>query len=272
MIVDLFAGGGSGWSLAARALGMDCVGIEWGAPECATRAAAGLRTVRADVASYPAERFAGAEGLCASPPCQSFSAAGNRKGLADPRGQLVHEPLRWVRALRPRWVACEQVPDVLPIWRRVCHDLEELGYSVWSGLLDAADYGVPQIRRRAILLASLDRVVSPPEPTHSKTGHIEMFGPGRERWITMAEALGWGNAASWCWERPSTTVQGDLRIAAPGHHEHNRDETSIRVEPWELGVLQGFAPDHPWRPPYVARQIGNAIPPPLAEACLRVLI
>ncbi|MCA1571974.1 MAG: DNA cytosine methyltransferase [Chloroflexi bacterium] len=192
LIIDLFSGGGAGWCLAARALGLDAVGIEWDGPSCATRAAVGLRTIRADVATYPAESFTGkVSGLCASPPCQSFSSAGKQRGLADPRGQLVHEPMRWVRVVRPRWVALEQAPEVAGYWRLVCRELRALGYSAWSGILNAADYGVPQIRKRAILLASLDRKAEPPEPTHSKTGAPEMFGSGRLPWVTMAEALGW---------------------------------------------------------------------------------
>ena len=176
-MVDLFSGGGGGWCLAARALGLTSVGIEWDKPSCATRAASGLLTIRADVATYPPERLTGVRGVTGGPPCQSFSSAGKRKGMADPRGQLVHEPIRWVRAVGPRWVALEQVPEVLIYWRRVAGELRALGYSAWAGILNAADYGVPQIRKRAILLASLDREVQPPEPTHSKTGHAGMFGP-----------------------------------------------------------------------------------------------
>ena len=342
-VVDLFSGGGGGWCLAARALGLVSVGIEWDAPSCLTRAAAGLLTVRADVASYPPERFAGVVGLTGGPPCQSFSAAGMRKDMADPRGQLVHEPMRWVRAVRPRWVALEQVPEVLVYWRSMAAELRELGYSAWAGILNTADYGVPQIRKRAILLASLDRQVQPPEPTHSQTGGRGMFGPALLPWVSMADALGWdgrlltqtntggspqhpedrhpyecgtdrpaptilgnsggrwqvkthhngrvgggkterftrtvdrpsptitGNGTAWRWERPSTTVQGDLRVAPPGHHEHTREPDSIPVTTEELGVLQGFPADHPWQAPGRASQVGNAIPPPLAEACLRAV-
>lgn len=343
MMLDLFSGGGGGWCLAARSLGLPSVGIEIDGPACGTRAVVGLPTIRADVSTYPAEVFAGkVEGICGGPPCQSFSSAGKGKGLADPRGQMVYEPMRYVRAVRPRWMALEQVPEVLGYWRWIARELATMGYSTWAGILNAADYGVPQIRKRAILLASLDRQAVPPAPTHSRHGHADMLGYGLSRWVTMAEGLGWEdrdgwsyitgtntgtgdgkpgrryqrsvnrpaatidtkaartnwkllspgrsytakprvadptaepaptvalghNASSWCWERPATTVQADPRIAAPGHHEHTRDETSIPVEPWELGVLQGFPADHPWQPPRVSAQIGNAIPPPLALACL----
>lgn len=353
-VVDLFAGGGGGWDLAARDLGLTAVGLETDAPSCATRAAVGLLTIRADVATYPPERFIGVAGLCGSPPCQSYSSAGKGAGLADPRGQLVYEPMRYVRVIQPRWVALEQVPEVLGYWRWIARELREMGYSVWTGILNAASYGVPQIRKRAILLASLDRQVQPPAPTHSKTGHDEMFGPGRLRYVTMADALGWGlterpayvvagggngtdggrhdggsrqraqiarhraegrwrlrgnqnsalgdgqtvrysravdrpaqtittNTGAWCWERPATTIPatfanaagGGGMVAPPGHHTtgtYTADKGAIPVTIAELGVLQGFPADHPWQAPSRAAQVGNAIPPPLAEACLRALV
>ncbi|MFH9228297.1 DNA cytosine methyltransferase [Streptomyces lydicus] len=60
-------------------------------------------------------------------------------------------------------------------------------------MLNAADYGVPQTRRRAILIASRVRTAQPPPPTHAKTAEPEgLFGPGRTRWVSMAQALGWG--------------------------------------------------------------------------------
>lgn len=104
---------------------------------------------------------------------------------------LVLEPARWAYALRPSWVACEQVPAVLPLWQAMGGGMEALGYSWWAGVLDAADYGVPQNRKRAIFMARLGaRQVMPPEPTHyDQRRSPSMFG---KPWVSMAEALGWG--------------------------------------------------------------------------------
>lgn len=134
--VDLFAGPG-GLDLGARAAGVDPLGIEWDDAAVATRKAAGLRTLQADVAQLDplaiarkvTRRRAGIDGLLASPPCQSYSAAGKQLGrhdidivtnvalalsrgqdtraealpdCADPRSLLVVEPLRWALALEPR--------------------------------------------------------------------------------------------------------------------------------------------------------------------------
>lgn len=193
MILDLFSGPG-GWDEGARLAGYTgpLVGIEWDHDACRTAVAAGHPRIRADVAQYPTEPFVGkVDGLIASPPCQSFSHAGKRAGINDDRGQLVWQPLRWARALRPRWIALEQVPDVLPIWQITAAALREQGYTVWTGTLNSADYGVPQTRIRAGLVARLDEVARPPAPTHAKDAADDLFGSGLQPWVSMADALGW---------------------------------------------------------------------------------
>lgn len=228
MIVDAFAGPG-GWDRGAASLGLRPVGIEWGEAECRTRAAAGHLTIRADVATWPAEtlreRLAG---FIISSPCPDFSAAGKRAGLSGETGPLVYEVMRWANEARPRWIAAENVKEVAPIFRTFRAPLAALGYSVWSGVLDVADYGVPQNRRRAILLASLDRAVAPPAPTHSKSGHREMFGAGRLRWVSMAEALSWGYADSqWRLRTSNYTGPEDDRR----YYERSIDEPAPTVVP-----------------------------------------
>ncbi|MFJ8794566.1 DNA cytosine methyltransferase [Streptomyces sp. NPDC102462] len=233
MTLDLFAGPG-GWSHALNVLGVRDVGLEWDEWACKTRAAAGQLTPRTDVALYPVWPFLGRTvGLIASPPCQAWSMAGRRLGLVDQplvhqavsdlaqgrdtrenllaacrdeRSLLAAEPMRYLHALNtvgePEWVALEEVPDVLPLWRQYAATLRRWGFSVWTGILNAADYGVPQTRRRAILLASRVRTAEPPTPTHAQVAEPEsLFGPGRARWVSMAEALGWGAT-----DRPVPTV------------------------------------------------------------------
>jgi DNA (cytosine-5)-methyltransferase 1 len=82
--VDLFAGPG-GWDVAARELGLDPLGIEWDDAACATRKAAGLRTLQADVAALDPSDFVPVASVIGSPPCPTFSTAGNgaAKHLTD---------------------------------------------------------------------------------------------------------------------------------------------------------------------------------------------
>ncbi|MFJ4918429.1 DNA cytosine methyltransferase [Streptomyces sp. NPDC088725] len=233
LILDLFAGPG-GWSRALGVLGVQDIGLEWDAWACKTRSAAGQLTIRTDVSMYPTWPWVGrTRGLIASPPCQAWSMAGKRLGLVDQplvhqavedlaagrdtrerllascrdeRSLLAAEPMRYLHALNtvgePEWVVMEEVPDVLPLWKQYAAVLRRWGFSVWTGVLNAADYGVPQTRRRAILLASRVRTAQPPAPTHAQVAEPEtLFGPGRAGWVSMAEALGWGAT-----DRPVPTV------------------------------------------------------------------
>jgi DNA (cytosine-5)-methyltransferase 1 len=233
------------------ALGIDVLGIELDDAACATREAAGLRTLHADVAKLDpttvlADHFGGAvnlDGLIASPPCQAFSMAGKGAGRAaigayteaivkmqdglevdrealdsasgDPRGHLVLEPLRWALALRPRWIALEQVPPVLPLWEAMEAVLRSEGWATWTGVLSAERYGVPQTRQRAIMLARMGGEVGEPPASHARyvaprrqdRQEASLFdAPEPERivraedrellpWVSMADALGWGMTA-----------------------------------------------------------------------------
>lgn len=203
-VVDLFGGPG-GWEEALHQLGIEAVGVEFDRWACATRRAAGHRTVEADVSHCDPADHAPARGVIASPPCQAFSTAGKQHGrrhvdallaaiaaqdwrarpARDPRVWLVLEVGRWVEWLMPEWVALEQVPAVLPLWEAYAALLDGWGYSTWCGVLNAADYGVPQIRKRAVLMASRTRAVAAPRPTHSSDGG-ELA-----KWVTMGAALGW---------------------------------------------------------------------------------
>ena len=222
--IDLFAGPG-GWDVAARELGIDPLGIEIDNAACATREAAGLRTVQASVAELDPHEFP-CELLIASPPCPTFSTAGKGAGIEDmalvyeaaecaargkpipelpwkdERSALVVEPLRWAIALEPRFLAWEQVPPVLPFWEHCAEILRRKGWNVWTGKVEAERYGVPQTRERAILMADREAPVHPPRPTHQRYVKGE---PQRNEvtlegevlpWVSMAEALGWSESAS----------------------------------------------------------------------------
>lgn len=98
--------------------------------------------------------------LVGGTPCQSFSVAGHRLGLDDPRGNLTLEFLRLAARARPRWVVWENVPGVLSIdcgrtFGTVLCTLANLGYGIAYRVLDAQFFGVPQRRRRVFVVAHL---------------------------------------------------------------------------------------------------------------------
>ncbi|MES1975722.1 MAG: DNA cytosine methyltransferase [Pseudomonadota bacterium] len=272
VVIELFAGaGGASLGIAQALPGVTAVGVEYDQWACATRAAAGLLTIRADVSLMATGPMVGkVAGVWGSPPCPTFSTAGTGSGIGllellaegmerlckgdDCRAEirsrcypivhaqtvaenaakrvdrrrtpeqveieahrrtaescLVLEPARFAHDLRPGWVACEQVPAVLPLWEAMGAGLERLGYGWWAGVLDTADQGVPQNRKRAILMARYGaRQVLPPPPTHfDQRRSPSLFG---ESWVSMADALDWGMT-----ERPYVTVAtGHLDAAGVG--------------------------------------------------------
>ncbi len=230
MIIDLFAGPG-GWSTGLNMIGRaETVGIEWDKAACDTARAAGHERMQADIAGLDPFAIGGTdvEGVIASPPCQGFSMAGRGKGredsarliaavgdfahgdprptlhatMTDDRSLLALEPLRWVLDLEPEWTTWEQVPAVLPLWEACAEVLRADGYDVWTGLVQAEALGVPQTRKRAILRARRG-VLEPLVLTRSRyfPRTKDKLDPGVAKWVSMAEALGWGMT-----RRPSMTV------------------------------------------------------------------
>lgn len=254
--MDLFSGAG-GWDVAARELGIVSEGFEIDPVAVATAEAAGLATGVDDVRDLTLKIGTIYQGLIASPPCQSYSAAGHGEGrrligeISDAVGPVMHglpvpgdggpwltlEPARLIGEVHRsgadpfHWIAMEQVPAVLPIWEAYAEALRPLGYSVATGVLRAEQYGVPQTRRRAILIASLDREVTLPAPTHSRYHERDpqRMDEGVLPWVSMAEALTWGLQA-----RPSYTVTGGGSPTG-GAEPYGRAARDAMREAWHCG-------------------------------------
>jgi DNA (cytosine-5)-methyltransferase 1 len=249
-IRDDFAGPG-GWDQGLREAAEEAgiilprsVGVEFEADACATAEAAGHERLQMDVRRLDPLEFLMLVLYLASPPCQTFSQGGNGEGrkhlgslalalkwvaagvspqgaiedvqdeALDQRSVLALEPMRVISAARPPVVALEQVPTVLPLWKAYAEIMGgDLDYLVRTEVMYAEQYGVPQTRRRAVLVAVRRDVaehhglteVPWATPTHSRyySHSPAKLDPGVEKWITMAEALGYGMDA-----RPSMTVTG----------------------------------------------------------------
>jgi len=329
MIVDMFAGPG-GWDVGAARLGLDVTGIERDHAACETRRAAGLGTVEGDVRDYGPADFPAATDVIGSPPCQPFSVGGKGggrkaldtvldlaqmlatrqsitqalKGFDDERTGLVLEPLRWALEAKDagnpyRTVLLEQVPTVLPVWEAFAGHLRAEGYSVATGRLSAEEYGVPQTRSRAFLVATLNGEARLPEPTHQRyrRGEAEVqCAFGLKPWISMADAIEWGMT-----HRPALTIAVGTAAGGPdpscvggsgaratlyGERDAGRwidcrrivdadhlpayrggRRDTIRVTPEDAALLQTFPVGHPFQGSQTKRyeQIGNAVPCLLAE-------
>ncbi len=245
-----------------------------------------------------------ADFIVGGPPCQPFSIVGKRQGAQDRRADLIDHFVRIVGELMPAAFLLENVPNLATIadgaiLENATSALRKLGYSVDHKIVSATDFGVPQNRKRLIVLGLKgNRKVRFPEPKYgtpdrpfrSVAGAIDDLPDAGEFGETgvfnheptahctdMVERLarlevGKRERGSFHDrlhpERPSYTLRagsGNFSPLRPIHYKYHRVIT-VR----ESARIQGFSDDFIWpdRIPRLQqyRQVGNAVAPPMAEA------
>ena len=325
-MIDLFAGAGGMTAGFVRAGFTPVLAVEVDADAAATyRANFGDHVIAAPIETVDDKQFVpGADVIIGGPPCQGFSPLGRMTGTGRNAALsgLWREYARVLRLVEPKAFVVENVPQFLR--SQECDLLtryaEDLGYTVESGTLNAADFGVPQRRRRAILIGS--RVGVPSLPTaddpavrtvadairgldHPK-GKGEGLAPGvmasgpdlhfnrsprdvsirryklipegGNRFDLMKKAPKitpqcWLNKPTGStdvfgrlsWDEPSLTIRTEFFKPEKGRYLHPKEHRPITH--LEASLLQGFEEDFVWSGGKIsiARQIGNAVPPRLAE-------
>ena len=204
------------------------------ANHCAGRLDRNLQVIECDIADLTPERLLAATGLrvgeidllAGGPPCQSFSTAGKRESVQDPRGTMLWQYLRFVEALQPRFFLLENVrgllsaalrhrqiakrpekggpplePDEEPgsVIRLFANDLQNIkggGYHMDCFEVNAVNYGAPQLRERAIFIGNrFNAVVDFPDPTHgvpqARRPQQPTLFPDEELlpWTTLGDAI-----------------------------------------------------------------------------------
>ena len=246
------------------------------------------------------------------PPCQGFSIAGNigRKFVDDPRNRLFKEFVRVVKVIKPKFFVMENVARLYThnkgeTRKEIIKDFEKLGYKVDCEILNSADYGVPQVRKRAIFIGTstnrniefppkeIEKYISVKEalskypklksgeessvPNHIAMSHSEQMlnkmsyitdgGDRNEIPVKIRPTSGdVRKYIKYASDKPSVCVTGDMRKIF--HYEQNRALT-VR----ELAKLQSFPDSFVFKGNRISQQqqVGNSVPPKMAEAIAKVI-
>lgn len=250
------------------------------------------------------------DGFVGGPPCQSWSEAGALRGINDPRGQLFWEYMRLLDAHKPMFFLAENVPGILferhrTAFRTILDGFADTGYNVSYGQLNARRYGVPQDRKRVILVGyrrDLNRYFAPPKPDDSlptlkdAIGDLESVLPavGDPRFHPPTtppnhEYLDGGFSPIFMsrnrvrsWDEPSFTIQAGGRHA-PLHpqapkmpkvdtdrhiFEPGSEDLYRRLTVRECARVQTFPDTHEFAYHRIAdgyKMVGNAVPVELAR-------
>ncbi len=305
--VELFAGAGG------AALGLESVGIkhlaciERDQDACETLRLAGLPCVEGDVRDPDLYEsgWVGPDLIWSSFPCKPWSTSGSRAGVRGLNGWPW--TVDAIDCLEPEWFAAENVTGLLQ-HRGGCSlrclgpeecalayfelvilaQLRERFPVVQHRVLNASDYGVPQHRRRVIIVAG-PKPIAWPTPTHGRpTRQPPMFGAELTPWVTAGDALGLHGIMHTGGEdygqrddrknreRPAPTDEPAPTVGGAGNAMITPPETSgrRRLTVEECAVLQGFPVGHPFQGTRRSQflQIGNACPPKLARVIGQAIV
>lgn len=263
----------------------------------------GAHIIGGDIGAIPDGKFPSADIVVGGFPCQGFSQANTGRHVADPRNQLYRQYLRVLKLVKPKYFVAENVRGLLTldggsVFEKIKAGFEACGYDCTHSVLNAADFGAPQLRQRVFIVGTRRDVAEtpsfPPVPTHGGQTSLNKLP-----WISVSRALrclplphpespipnhqkyssfklkfnGYLGNRRIDPDKPAPTVtaRGDSKGGVVVlHHPSNRRRMSVR----ELATIQGFpiAFEFCGNQSDAYRQIGNAVPPPLAEAVAKCFL
>ena len=192
--------------------------------------------------------------IVGGPPCQAYSTVGKRL-IDDPRGKLFQEYYRILKEIKPRIFVFENVKGLLSMQggeliKNIISLFESIGYHMQMRLLNAADYGAPQIRERVILVGTLDeRPFIYPKPTHYNPEEGIPSDTTLKPYVTLGEALGdlpsikTGQNATVYASAPQNEYQAKMRENAPLEiQEHEVPKNNERLVALMEALPDGGSP------------------------------
>lgn len=257
------------------------------------------------------------DGIIGGPPCQSWSLAGSMNGINDPRGQLFYNYLELINLKQPKFFVAENVPGMLSKrhldeFNKIINKFQECGYKVNYKLLNAWDYGVPQDRKRVIIVGyrndlNLEFDFNKLIPVEKKIVLKDVIAdlpdplPALEKNYTNGDTEGISNNEYFVgdfssmfmsrnrirtWDEPSFTIQASGRQAAL--HPSSNPMRKVDKDKWEftgpkyrrLSVrecarIQCFPDDFIFiydKVDTAYKMIGNAVPVKLAEVVAKQIL
>lgn len=180
--------------------------------------------------------------IVGGPPCQAYSTVGKRL-IDDPRGKLFQEYYRVLKEFNPKLFLFENVKGLLSmqggeLLKTIISLFESLGYKVQYKLLNAADFGAPQIRERVVIIGSkLNNDFQYPSQTHYNAEETpDLFNNGLKPYLTLEEAISdlplikSGEERFEYASEPQNEFQKKMRINAPKKlMDHNAPNNNARL-------------------------------------------
>lgn len=194
-VVSLFSGAG-GLDLGLKKAGLKIIWANDNDPDSVETYKKNIdkHIVCADITAIKSSEIPDCDLVVGGFPCQGFSLANKFRSPKDKRNQLYLEMLRVIKDKQPKWFVAENVRGILSIgkgkvFERILEDFDESGYFVTHKLVNMADHGVPQLRRRVLILGTRKDLGENLRLIHPLSTHSENSENELKKWVSSNEAL-----------------------------------------------------------------------------------